>query len=265
MTDLDGPLAVLAVTDLHAGYIDSKILHGVTIQLEAGRLVTVIGPNGSGKSTLLKAIYGLINVTHGSVKFTYAGAPTELRGREPYWITSIGINYMPQRANVFESMSVQENLEIGLMGRGGVRLAPADRRLAYDRMLDWFPMLGDRLKQQAGTLSGGQRQMVALARSLVSQPRLLLLDEPSAALAPNVVDEIFEKILEIKDRGVSILLVEQNARRALAIADYAYVLESGRNRYEGSGSVLLHDPNVIRLYLGGMARTSPRPSHAESS
>ncbi len=138
-----------------------------------------------------------------------------------------------------------------------------DAKDAYERVLELFPMLRDRLKQQAGTLSGGQRQMVAMARALVSQPRLLLLDEPSAALAPNVVDEIFAKVVEIKSEGVAVLLVEQNARRALAIADYGYVLEVGLNRYEGRGRDLLHDPNVVRLYLGGMMDKSQSAPRAE--
>jgi branched-chain amino acid transport system ATP-binding protein len=243
---------VLEVSDLHAGYGDSKILHGVSLHVDVAQLVTVIGPNGSGKSTLLKAAYGLINVSAGSVRFNEGGKIVEMVGMEPYDITAHGINYMPQRANVFGSMSVFENLEIGLFGALSGSTKSLDEATAYERVLELFPMLRDRLKQQAGTLSGGQRQMVAMARALVSQPQLLLLDEPSAALAPNVVDEIFEKIVEIKTEGVSILLVEQNARRALAIADYAYVLEVGVNRYEGTGADLLHDPNVIRLYLGGM-------------
>lgn len=251
---------VLEISDLHAGYGDSKILHGVSLHVDAAQLVSVIGPNGSGKSTLLKAAYGLINISAGNVRFDKGDRIVDMVGMEPYDITAHGINYMPQRANVFQSMSVFENLEIGLFGALSGSTKTLDEAAAYERVLELFPMLRDRLRQQAGTLSGGQRQMVAMARALVSQPRLLLLDEPSAALAPNVVDEIFEKIVEIKTEGVSILLVEQNARRALAIADYAYVLEVGVNRYEGTGGDLLHDPNVIRLYLGGMmdkSQTTP--------
>lgn len=243
---------VLTVEGLHAGYGDSKILHGVSIHVDAGQLVSVIGPNGSGKSTLLKAAYGLINVSAGSVRFDGGDGAVEMVGLEPYEITAHGINYMPQRASVFPSMSVFENLEIGLFGARAADAGRETAEAAYERVLELFPMLRDRLRQSAGTLSGGQRQMVAMARALVSRPRLLLLDEPSAALAPNVVDEIFDKIVEIKAEGVAILLVEQNARRALAIADHAYVLEVGLNRYEGAGRDLLHDPNVVRLYLGGM-------------
>jgi ABC-type branched-subunit amino acid transport system ATPase component len=229
--------------------------------VDAAQLVCVIGPNGSGKSTLLKAAYGLIDISQGSVRFDGGDGVIEMVGMEPFDITAHGINYMPQRANVFQSMSVFENLEIGLFGALSGSTKTMDEKAAYERVLELFPMLRDRLKQQAGTLSGGQRQMVAMARALVSQPRLLLLDEPSAALAPNVVDEIFDKVLEIKSEGVSILLVEQNARRALAIADYGYVLEVGLNRYEGQGGDLLHDPNVVRLYLGGMMdEAEPTPS-----
>ena len=252
---------VLQIEGLHAGYGDSRILHGVSLHVDAAQLVTVIGPNGSGKSTLLKAAYGLINVSQGSVRFDEGHGEVEMVGMEPYEITARGINYMPQRANVFQSMSVFENLEIGLFGALAGSSKTMDAKDAYERVLELFPMLRDRLKQQAGTLSGGQRQMVAMARALVSQPKLLLLDEPSAALAPNVVDEIFAKVVEIKSEGVAVLLVEQNARRALAIADYGYVLEVGLNRYEGRGRELLHDPNVVRLYLGGMmdkSKSAPR-------
>jgi ABC-type branched-subunit amino acid transport system ATPase component len=259
------PAHVLEVDGLHAGYGDSKILHGVSLHVDAAQLVAVIGPNGSGKSTLLKAIYGLINIGQGSVRYDAGDGGIEMVGMEPFEITAHGINYMPQRANVFQSMSVFENLEIGLFAALSGSTKSLDEDAAYERVLELFPMLRDRLKQQAGTLSGGQRQMVAMARALVSQPGLLLLDEPSAALAPNVVDEIFEKVLEIKSEGVSILLVEQNARRALAIADYGYVLEVGLNRYEGEGRDLLHDPNVVRLYLGGMMDPSTSAKGSEDA
>ena len=236
---------LLATVDLSAGYGELEILHGVSMSVPSGGFVCVIGPNGAGKSTLLKAIYGLADRRGGSVRLAVEGGERELTGLPPHELTRLGLNYVPQIENVFPSLSVQENLEIGAV--------PTPGRLAerLEAIFETFPVLRSRRRQRAGTLSGGERQMLALARALMPEPRLLLLDEPSAALAPAVVDQLFERLVEINSSGIAILMVEQNARRSLALSDYGYVLELGRNRYEGPGSELLDDPKVLELYLGG--------------
>jgi neutral amino acid transport system ATP-binding protein len=240
---------VLEVRGLTAGYTaEVDILHEVGLSIADRGFVSVIGPNGAGKSTLLKAVYGVVRPRQGSVLLRIDGVEHDIARREPFRITALGMNYVPQLSNVFPRMSIQENLEVGASSlRAGV-----DERI--ERVLDVFPLLRERRRQRAETLSGGQRQMLALARALVPEPRLLLLDEPSAGLAPKVVDELFDKLHEIRGMGVAILMVEQNARRSLAMSDYAYVLDLGRNRYEGRGPDLLHDPNVVELYLGGRGR-----------
>ena len=233
--------ALLETVELRAGYEELEIVHGVSLSVPAGAFVSVIGPNGAGKSTLLKAIYGLARVHGGRVGF--AGRP--VTGRKPHELTRLGLNYVPQLGNVFRNMSVLENLEIGAVPK---RDRMAER---LDAVFELFPILGGRRRQRAGTLSGGERQMLALARALMPEPRLLLLDEPSAALAPAVADVLFEQLAAVNEAGVAILLVEQNARRSLALSDYGYVLDMGRNRFEGPGAQLLHDPTVADLYLGG--------------
>jgi ABC-type branched-subunit amino acid transport system ATPase component len=238
--------AILTARDVHAGYGDENILHGVSIEVGRGRIVAIIGPNGSGKSTLLKAIYGLIRVRRGRVTLVPTpGRPVELAGLRPNQITAMGLNMVPQLANVFPEMSVLENLQMGAL--------PA--REKYHRQLEKvygaLPMLRGMLSKRAATLSGGQRQMLALGRALMSDPNLLILDEPSAGLAPMVQDEAFAQVMRINALGVSILMVEQRARQCLAISDYGYVLEQGRNRLEGRAEELLVDPEVVRLYLGG--------------
>jgi ABC-type branched-subunit amino acid transport system ATPase component len=238
--------AILIARDVYAGYGDENILHGVSIEVGRGRIVAIIGPNGSGKSTLLKAIYGLIRVRCGRVTLVPApGRPVELAGLRPNQITAMGLNMVPQLANVFPEMSVLENLQMGAL--------PA--REKYHRQLEKvygaLPMLRGMLSKRAATLSGGQRQMLALGRALMSDPNLLILDEPSAGLAPMVQDEAFAQVRRINALGVSILMVEQRARQCLAISDYGYVLEQGRNRLEGRAEELLVDPEVVRLYLGG--------------
>jgi len=236
---------LLATTDLYAGYGELEVLHGVSVAVPPGGFVSVIGPNGAGKSTLLKAIYGLADRGEGSIRLHVDGAERELTGLRPHELTRLGLNYVPQLDNVFPSMSVQENLEIGaVLARNRL-----DERL--EAIFETFPVLRGRRRQRAGTLSGGERQMLALARALMPEPRLLLLDEPSAALAPAVVDQLFERLVAINRSGIAILMVEQNARRSLALSDYGYVLETGRNRFEGPGRELLHDPKVLELYLGG--------------
>jgi ABC-type branched-subunit amino acid transport system ATPase component len=242
------PPAILETTDLEAGYGDVNILHDVSISVPRGSIVSVIGPNGAGKSTLLKTLYGLLEPRKGRIVFRPDGAEHEIAGLKPNRITALGMNYIPQLDNVFPSMSVLENLELGAF------LRPARTREQLEKVFAWFPLLKERRKQRAGTLSGGQRQMLALGRALMIDPRLLLLDEPSAGLAPVVVDDIFEKIQAINESGISIVMIEQNARRSLALSHYAYVLDMGRNRFSGPGSELLHDQTVVDLYLGGRGR-----------
>jgi ABC-type branched-subunit amino acid transport system ATPase component len=252
--------SILTARDVYAGYGDENILHGVSVEVGRGRIVAIIGPNGSGKSTLLKAIYGLVRVRGGSVTLVpAAGRPVDLAGMRPNQITAMGLNMVPQLANVFPEMSVLENLQMGAL--------PA--REKYHRQLELvyeaLPMLRGMLSKRAATLSGGQRQMLALGRALMSDPNLLILDEPSAGLAPKVQDEAFAQVRRINAFGVSILMVEQRARQCLAISDYGYVLEQGRNRLEGPADEMLVDPEVVRLYLGGTrlkgapAGAAPRP------
>jgi ABC-type branched-subunit amino acid transport system ATPase component len=240
---------ILSIRGLTAGYGEVNILHGVSMDVAHGGFVAVIGPNGAGKSTLLKAIYGLLRPRGGTVTFRPQDAPAaEIAGVKPYRLTRLGLNYVPQLANVFPNMSVQENLE------GGAAAAGDGARDRIGQAFETFPFLQERRRARAGTLSGGQRQMLALARALVTDPQLLLLDEPSAGLAPTAVDALFEKLSEINRQGIAILLVEQNARRSLAMSDYAYVLDMGTNRFEGNGPQLADDPKIAELYLGGSGR-----------
>ena len=237
---------LLEVRDVVAGYGQAEILRGVSLSVSSGGFATVIGPNGAGKSTLLKTIYGLLHPRSGTIRLD---GEHDLAGRKPHELTRLGLNYVPQVDNVFPSLTVLENLEVGTLASGRMRKA------RVERMLEWFPLLRERRRQRAGTLSGGQRKLLALARALVTEPKLLLLDEPSAGLAPAAVDEVFGRLAEIGERGIAIVMVEQNARRSLALSDYGYVLDAGRNRYEGPGRELLRDPNVVDLYLGGVARS----------
>jgi ABC-type branched-subunit amino acid transport system ATPase component len=246
---------VLSVDHLHSGYGEADILKGVSIAVGHGTIVAIIGPNGSGKSTLLKTIYGLVRTRQGKVTLHPADGPSVvLTGKRPSAITALGLNMVPQLANVFPDMSVIENLEIGAL--------PIHARFKerLDHVLEALPFVRPLLPKRAAALSGGQRQMVAFCRALMSDPRLLILDEPSAGLAPKVQDEIFERIGVIRSMGLSILMVEQRARQCLAIADYGYVFEQGRNRLEGEARSLLNDPEVVRLYLGG---AKPRRAETE--
>jgi branched-chain amino acid transport system ATP-binding protein len=231
---------LLTVRELRAGYGDEDILRGVSIVVPERAIVAVIGPNGSGKSTLLKAIYGLISVRKGSVLLS----GKTLTGLLPHRITALGVNMVPQIANVFADLSVAENLEIGAI------LHRHRLRERLDAVLAALPALRLLLPRRAATLSGGQRQMLAVGRALMSDPRLLILDEPSAGLAPRVQDEVFAIVRTVNGLGVSVRMVEQRARQCLAIADYGYVLEQGRNQLQGPAQTLLHDPEVVRLYLG---------------
>lgn len=234
--------SVLVAEGLVGGYVAGvDILQGCSLTAKRGEIVAVVGPNGAGKSTLIKAIFGLIRPREGRVIVN----GHDVTGAKPHEITQRGMSYVPQVANVFTSLTVQENLEMGgTTNRGRVR-----ERL--DDMYSVFPRLGERRRQRAGTMSGGERQMLAMARALMSEPTVLLLDEPSAGLAPRAVGEVFDTCREINEAGVTIVMIEQNARRALAIADRGYVLESGQNRFTGTGRELLDDPMVAELYLGG--------------
>ena len=232
--------AILECNGIAAGYVKGlNILQGVDLVVNEGEIVSIIGPNGAGKSTLLKAIMSLIKVSAG--RFYLNG--TEKTGLSTHKIVMEGLGYVPQVANVFPSLTIEENLEIGSW-------TIKNKRDAIKKIYSDFPMLSDRKKDKAGNLSGGQRQILALARALITSPNLLLLDEPSAGLSPVAINDVFTSIKEINESGVSILLVEQNAKRALGFSDRGYVLDQGRNAYQGSGEELLNDPRVIDLYLG---------------
>ncbi|OUC12938.1 MAG: ABC transporter ATP-binding protein [Alkalinema sp. CACIAM 70d] len=232
---------ILVFENVHAGYIkDLDILQGVNMVVHPGELVTIIGPNGAGKSTLAKTIFGLLTPHTGQIIFNGEA----IAGLKPDQIVPKGMGYVPQISNVFRSLTVEENLEMGAYVRN-VALEPLKQEM-YDR----FPKLGERRKQRAGTLSGGERQQLAMAKALMLRPSLLLLDEPSAALSPLMVTSVFEQIQEIQRSGTAILLVEQNAKQALKMSDRGYVLEAGRDRFEGRGIDLLNDPKVGELYLG---------------
>ena len=232
---------ILECNGIAAGYVKGlNILQGVDLVVNEGEIVSIIGPNGAGKSTLLKAIMGLIKVSAG--RFFVSGK--EKTNLSTHRIVMEGIGYVPQVANIFPSLSIHENLEIGSWS------IKRNKKEALTKIYNDFPMLGDRKKDKAGNLSGGQRQILALARALITSPSLLLLDEPSAGLSPVAINEVFTSIKEINTSGVSILLVEQNAKRALSFSDRGYVLDQGRNAYQGKGEELLNDSRVIDLYLG---------------
>ncbi|PWH20715.1 MAG: branched-chain amino acid ABC transporter ATP-binding protein [Ardenticatenia bacterium] len=233
---------ILEVHQLVAGYGKSEVLHGVSLEVAAGEIVTMVGANGAGKSTLLRSIFGLTDIHGGVIKFK----GTVITGLPPHAITAHGLALVPQERNVFPSLTVRENLEMG-----GFTVDRATLEERIERVFERFPRLRERQRQKAGTLSGGERQMLAIGRGLMTSPELLMLDEPSLGLAPKIVEAVFEQIRLIREGGTTVFLVEQNARRALAIADRAYVLELGRIRHQGSGQELLNDPEVQRAYLGG--------------
>ena len=224
-----------------AGYGQTEILHGVSIGVDEGEVVTIIGPNGCGKSTMIKAIAGLVRVRTGSVMFQ----GKEISANPPQQIVRQGLCYVPQTNNVFPSMSIRENLEMGAFTRND------DYRGRIEEMFDLFPDLGVKRGQRAGSLSGGQRQMLAIARALMLDPVLLLLDEPSAGLSPTMMATVFDLIKRINESGVSLLLVEQNAKEALGMSNRGYIMVSGENRLEDSGQDLLDNPEVGSIYLGG--------------
>jgi ABC-type branched-subunit amino acid transport system ATPase component len=248
-------MSLLEVDALEAGYEDAQVLRGVSLQADANEIVAVIGPNGAGKSTLLKAIYSLVTRYAGSVRF----AGEDVTGLRPDRLTRRGLNYVPQTDNVFPSLTLAENVQVGALA-----LPRSERVAAIEQARQLFPILAERPRQRAGTLSGGQRKLVALARALVTRPKLLLLDEPSAGLSPQAMEAVFDKLVEINSIGIGIVMVEQNARRALALAHRGYVLDTGRNAIEGGGAELLNDPQVLELYLGG-SRTTASSSNSTST
>lgn len=238
---------VLKSEGVQAGYGDALILHGVNIEVKEGSFVTVMGPNGSGKSTFLKTVVGLVKHKAGNTQIRARnGEMVDITRAKPYALSALGLGYVPQVANIFVDMTVLENLQLGGFGLEDGR--KFDERL--EAVLENFPVIRQRLSSRAGTLSGGQRQMLAMARALIPDPKILLLDEPSAGIQPDLVESIFASIREFSTRGLSVLMVEQKARQALEFSDYAYVLEMGRNRFEGTGQALVSDPKIIDLYLG---------------
>ena len=237
-------MSLIEIKDVVGGYGGAPILNGVNISIEQSDIGVIVGPNGAGKSTALKAVFGLLKVDSGSISF----AGEEITNSLPDKLVPKGLSFVPQEKNVFTSMSVQENLEMGAFTRKD------DFSKTLDWVYDMFPPLLEKRHQRAGELSGGQRQMVAMGRALMSQPRLLMLDEPSAGLSPRYVIEIFEQIVKVNKAGVGILMVEQNARQALAFASKGFVLANGQNRFTGTGAELIADPEVARSFLGGEAK-----------
>jgi branched-chain amino acid transport system ATP-binding protein len=235
---------LIHVEGVRAGYVPGvDILNDCSLELRRGELIGIIGPNGAGKSTLLKALFGLLAVREGSV--LYKGE--DISAAPAHELVAKGIGYVPQRDNVFPALTVEENLEMGVF------LRPKSYRERLDVVREMFPRLAERLKQRAGSLSGGERQMLAMGRALMMDPEVILLDEPSAGLSPVLQDQVFIRTREINKAGVSVVMVEQNARRCLQICHRGYVLDQGTNAYTDSGRNLLHDPKVIELYLGTLA------------
>ncbi len=234
-------MPLLKVEGVTSGYGGMEVLHDISLEVRPGEIVSIIGPNGAGKSTAMKTIFGLLKPWKGSVVFE----GRQIGGMAPDRIVREGLCYVPQVENVFPNLTVEENLEMGAYLLRG----PLQER--KQRIFDMFPRLAERRRQRAGKMSGGERQMVAMGRALMLDPRLLLLDEPSAGLAPLMVDVIFDTVKTINDAGVAILMVEQNARKSLELADRGYVLATGANQVEGSGEQLLANPDVAKLYLGG--------------
>lgn len=240
-----GESPIMTADTLIAGYTpDVDILNGCNLTLYDGELVGIIGPNGAGKSTLIKSMFGLVPIRSGSVVLRDQDI-TNLPGHE---LVAMGVSYVPQVRNIFAALTIDENLEMGLY------LKPEIWKDRYAFVTELFPLLKDRAKQRAGSLSGGERQMVAMARALMMDPSVLFLDEPSAGLSPANQDDVFKRIAEINEAGISIVMVEQNASTCLQICDRAYVLDQGQNAYTGTGDELLHDPKVIELYLGTLAQ-----------
>ncbi|MGR3495286.1 ABC transporter ATP-binding protein [Citreimonas sp.] len=239
-TDAPGK-AFLAAEGMVGGYGGADILQGCTITVERGEIAVIVGPNGAGKSTAMKAVFGMLDLREGSV--TLDGH--DITALTPQARVREGMGFVPQNANIFTSLTVEENLEMGAFIRTD------DFRPTMEQIYDLFPILRDKRRQAAGELSGGQRQQVAVGRALMTKPQLLMLDEPTAGVSPIVMDELFDRIIEVARTGISILMVEQNARQALEIADKGYVLVQGGNAHTGAGRDLLADPEVRRSFLGG--------------
>ncbi len=234
-------MPIVEITNVVGGYGGVPILNGVNIAIEQSDIGVIVGPNGAGKSTTLKAIFGLLRVTAGSIVFN----GQEITNSAPDRLVPMGLSFVPQEKNVFTSLTVEENLEMGAFIRRD------DFSDTLHEVYGMFPVLKEKRRQPAGELSGGQRQMVAMGRALMSKPKLLMLDEPSAGLSPRYVLEIFEKIVSVNQAGVGILMVEQNARQALAFASRGFVLTQGQNRFTGTGAELIADPDVAKSFLGG--------------
>lgn len=234
-------MSLLTASNLHAGYGGVNILNGINLAIESGRIGVIVGPNGAGKSTALKSVFGLLELAEGNVVFKDKDISTLSPDRR----VRLGMAYVPQEMNIFQTMTVQENLEMGAYIRRD------DFSDTLERMFGLFPPLKDKRMDTAGNLSGGQRQMVAIARALMVEPEALLLDEPTAGLSPAYVEEIFERIIAISKSGVGVLIVEQNAKRALEVADTGYVLAGGHNLFTDSGENLLNNPEVAQSFLGG--------------
>jgi branched-chain amino acid transport system ATP-binding protein len=238
------PEPLIEIDNVVAGYVPRvNILNGVNLTLHADEIVGIIGPNGAGKSTMIKALFGLLDIRSGQVRYQ----AEDISNLKAHALVERGIGYVPQINNVFQSLTVEENLEMGVF------LRPKVAAQRIEAVTGMFPRLGERLKQRAGSLSGGERQMLALGRALMMEPKVLLLDEPSAGLSPALQDEVFIRTKQINRSGVAIIMVEQNARRCLQICDRGYVLDQGQNAYTDTGEKLLHDPKVIELYLGTLA------------
>jgi branched-chain amino acid transport system ATP-binding protein len=234
-------MSVLSIENLSGGYGEADILHEVSLEIDTGEIVVVIGPNGAGKSTAMKAVFGLLRLSGGSVHL----AGEEITNMDPAQVVNKGVCYVPQTNNVFPTLTVQENLEMGAYIRND------DFRPRLLEVYEMFPPLAEKKKQAAGELSGGQRQMVAMGKALMLEPTILMLDEPTAGLSPIYRNEIFQIIRQINASGVPILMVEQNAKQSLAVANRGYVLVDGRNRTTGKGIDLLNDPEIAKMFLGG--------------
>ena len=234
-------MPVLSIENLSGGYGEVDILHGVSLEINAGEIVVVIGPNGAGKSTAMKAVFGLLRLSGGSVHL----AGEEITNMDPAEVVNKGVCYVPQTNNVFPTLTVHENLEMGAYIRKD------DFRPRLQEIYEMFPPLAEKKRQAAGELSGGQRQMVAMGKALMLEPTLLMLDEPTAGLSPIYRNEIFQIVRQINDSGVPILMVEQNAKQSLAVASRGYVLVDGQNRTTGKGTDLLNDPEIAKMFLGG--------------
>ncbi len=243
--------SLLKVENLVSGYGKLAIVQGISFDTEKGSIVAVIGPNGSGKSTLVKSIFGLTSVFEGTVEF----GGRQIRGMKPEAISRIGLSYVPQVSNVFPDLSVKDNLIVG-----GIMLRDKnERQNRLKEVVGIFPILRDRERQKAGTLSGGERQMLAIARALMAKPIMLILDEPTAALAPIIADQVFKKLAEVRDSGVTLLVVEQNARKALALADRGLVLAQGKKVFDGTPGQITSDEQIIKLFLGTPAKERTQP------